>query len=318
MKILVTGGAGFIASHLVDRMVQDNHQVVVVDNLSNGNLKNLNPLAKFYDLDIRHPKLKDIFALEKPEFVFHHAAQINFQSERPEPVLNGEVNIIGTLNLLKNCRLQNVGKIIFASSAAVYGDSRYLPVDERHPTVPVSFAGISKLAAEHYIRVYNQLYGLKYSIFRYSNVYGPRQFNKGKGGVVAKFIYNLLSGDRPCVFGDGSQSRDFVHVNDVVEANMLAIKGGDDEIFNINSGTKTTVKELTYMLNCLTDLNVKPSYKASSTYEILHSQLDNSKARYLLGWNPVYSLKEGLAETIDFYRRNKVVKVSDEVKESCH
>lgn len=312
MKILVTGGAGFIASHLVDRLVQDNHQVVVLDNLSNGHLKNLNPHAKFYEADIRHPKIKEIFAIEKPELVFHHAAQINFKTEIPEAILNGEVNIIGTLNILKNCRRQKVEKIIFASSAAVYGDSRYLPVDERHPTVPVSFAGIAKLAAEHYIRVYNQLYGLKFTIFRYSNVYGSRQFNKGNGGVVAKFIHSMLRGDCPCVFGDGSQSRDFVHVNDVIEANMLAIKEGDDEIFNINSGTKTTVKELTYMLNCLTDLNVKPVYKETSTYEILHSQLDNSKAKYLLGWKPVYSLKEGLAETIDFYRHNEAIKASNE------
>lgn len=302
MRVLVTGGAGFIASHIVDKLIAADHQVVVVDNLSTGNKANLNAQATFIEMDILDDKISEVFAQEKPDVVIHHAAQIDVQRSLNEPVFDGQVNILGTVNILQNCVQHQVKKIIYASSAAVYGDPEYLPVDEKHPIAPISYYGISKHTPEHYIAVFAQLYGLQYTIFRYANVYGPRQDPKGEGGVVSIFVDKILKGERPLIFGDGQQTRDFIFVDDIARANLLAVTDGDNEIINISCNTRTSVEELYNTMKALADSQLQPEYKAARAGDILHSALDNTKASQLLNWEPVFQLEQGLKETLEYYK----------------
>ena len=245
MRILVSGGAGFIGSHIVDRLIELKHHVCIVDNLFTGKEDNINNEATFYKCDITEmEKLKIIFKVEKPEVVIHHAAQIDIQTSLKNPALDAKINIIGTINILECCREFGVRKIIYPSSAAVYGKPKYLPVKENHEVNPISFYGISKHTPEHYIKAYSQLYGIKYIIFRYANVYGERQDPKGEGGVVSIFVDKLLNNETPFIFGNGEQTRDFIYVKDIAEANILALYKGDNEIMNISSNKATTVNEL--------------------------------------------------------------------------
>ena len=210
MEVLVTGGAGFIGSNIVDGLIEADHQVIVVDNLSTGKKENLNEQAEFYNLDLEDQELKEIFRENEISHVIHHAAQIDVQHSIKDPLFDAQNNILSTINLLECCRAYNVKKIIYASSAAVYGEPDYLPVDEDHPIKAMSPYGISKHTPEHYIKMYSELYNLKYTIFRYANVYGPRQDPKGEGGVVSIFVDKMLAEERPVIFGDGQQTRDFV------------------------------------------------------------------------------------------------------------
>ena len=304
MKVLVTGGAGFIGSHIVDHLIKNKHEAVVVDNLSTGKEENINSSSVFYRVDITDYKsLEKVFRREKPDYVMHHAAQINIQNSIINPSFDADTNIIGTINLLRCCVKFETKKIIYASSAAVYGDPIYLGVDEEHPVQPLSFYGISKQTPEHYIKVFSELYDLNYTILRYSNAYGIRQDPKGEGGVVSIFVDKLLNKEQPVIFGDGLQTRDFVYVEDIALANLAAIHSGDGEIINISINQPTSLIELLKMMNEICGTNLMPIYTEAKQGDIKTSYLDNGKARQILSWEPLYSLHEGLRLTMEFYRK---------------
>lgn len=302
MKVLVTGGAGFIGSHVVDLLIENGYEVVIVDNLSTGKEEFINEKAIFYKKDITDDDLYEIFEKEKPDYVIHQAAQIDVQKSIDNPVFDAKVNVLGTVNLLECCRKSGVKKTVYASSAAVYGNPEYLPIDEGHRINPISYYGISKHTPEHYFEVYRQLYDLKYTILRYANVYGIRQDPKGEGGVISIFIDKMLKGEMPVIFGDGNQTRDFVYVKDVAKANLLALEKGDNEIVNISTNKPTSINELVDLMNKIMNTSLEPVYKEPRKGDIVHSYLDNKKALDVLGWKPEYSLEEGLKETIEYYR----------------
>jgi UDP-glucose 4-epimerase len=310
MNILVTGGAGFIGSNITDFLLGIGYEVVIVDNLSTGKEEFINKKAIFYKKDITDDDLYEIFEKEKPDFVVHQAAQIDIQKSIKNPVFDTKVNILGTVNLLECCRKSGVKKIVYASSAAVYGDPEYLPVDEKHKVAPISYYGISKHTPEHYFEVYCKLYGLEYTILRYANVYGIRQDPKGEGGVISIFIDKMLKGERPVIFGDGNQTRDFIYVKDIAKANILALEKGDNEIINISTNKVTTINELVDKMNKFMEEPQKPIYKEPRKGDILNSYLDNKKALEVLGWEPEYQLEQGLKETIEYY---KIKYANDEV-----
>lgn len=309
MRILVTGGAGFIASHIVDKLIELKHHVCIVDNLSTGKDEYINKKATFYKCDITEmDKLKLVFEVERPEVVIHHAAQIDVQASIKNPAFDAKTNIIGTINILECCKEFSTRKIIYPSSAAVYGDPKYLPVDEKHPLEPISFYGISKHTPTHYIKVYAELYGIKYTIFRYSNVYGMRQDPKGEGGVVSIFVDKLLRNEAPFIFGKGEQTRDFIYVKDVAEANVFALDKGDNEIMNISSNKTTTVNKLFKVMRDIVGSNVEAIYKDTRKGDIEHSYLNNTKARNKLGWKVNVSLVDGIRETVEYYKEAYGVK----------
>ncbi|PUU87793.1 MULTISPECIES: SDR family oxidoreductase [Halanaerobium] len=303
MEVLVTGGAGFIGSNIVDGLIEAGHQVIVVDNLSTGKKENLNDQAEFYNLDLRDQKLKEVFKENEISHVIHHAAQIDVQHSINDPLFDAQNNILGTINLLECCRAYKVKKIIYASSAAVYGEPDYLPVDEEHPIKAMSPYGISKHTPEHYIKMYNELYELKYTIFRYANVYGPRQDPKGEGGVVSIFVDKMLAEERPVIFGDGQQTRDFVHVYDIVKANLLALDNGDNILVNISTQSRDSVNDLVDHLNQILPYEIKAIYQEARKGDILHSSLANGKAKEQLGWTPGYDFKDGLEQTVGYYSK---------------
>ncbi|AOT70055.1 GDP-mannose 4,6-dehydratase [Geosporobacter ferrireducens] len=298
MKVLVTGGAGFIGSHVADLLINQGFQVIIIDNLSTGKMENVNKSATFYHMDIRSESVQEVFEKEKPTFVVHHAAQIDIQKSIKEPRLDGEINILGTINILENCIRYGIQKIIYPSSAAVYGEPAYLPVDEKHNICPMSYYGISKYTPEQYIRVYSSLYDLKHTIFRYANVYGPRQAYEGEGGVVAIFQHLMKIGQSPIIFGDGSQTRDYIYVGDVAQANLKALTQGDNETFNISTNEKTTVNQLFDVMKQLLGFQGDVQYRPERPGDIPHSILDNRKAMMQLDWTPRYSLAAGLEEML--------------------
>ncbi|AZO93423.1 SDR family oxidoreductase [Halocella sp. SP3-1] len=302
MKVLVTGGAGFIGSNIVDCLVEQGYQTVIVDNLSQGKAENINQGAEFYQVDVSSPLINGVFKKEGITHVIHHAAQIDVQQSLEDPLFDIKSNITGTVNLLECCRRYNVKKIIYPSSAAVYGEPDYLPLDECHPLKAISPYGISKHTPEHYLRAYQELYDLDYTIFRYANVYGPRQDPKGEGGVISIFVDKMLAGERPVIFGDGEQSRDFIYVRDIVEANLKALSGAGGKLLNISSKIQVTVNELYQLINKILGSDLEPVYQKERKGDIRHSYLDNSRARAVLEWKPLYDLSSGLKETIAYYR----------------
>ncbi len=298
MRVLVTGGAGFIGSHVVDALVARGDRVSVLDNLSTGRLENMDPRVNFYHGDMRDAKfVRETVRVEKPDYVIHHAAQIDVQASVNDPAEDAAVNITGTINLLEACCAYEVKKVVYASSAAVYGNPRYLPVDEEHPVRPLSGYGVSKHTVEHYLDVYRVLHNLDYTVLRYSNVYGPRQDATGEGGVVAIFTSLLLRGQPPRIFGDGKQTRDFVHVQDVVRANLAALEAGSGGIFNISTGLPTSVNELFETLRGITGVDIKPVYGPPREGDILHSYLNAGAAARKLNWRAEIELAEGLRQT---------------------
>lgn len=315
MKILVTGGAGFIGSHVVDGYIKAGHDVVVVDNLFTGKRENINPEAKFYEIDIRSKDLEKIFEREKPLIVNHHAAQISVPVSVENPIFDAEVNIIGLINILQCCVKYGGKKIIFASSGgAIYGEAQEYPTSEKYLPLPLSPYAITKLTSEYYLEFYRHQYGLNYTILRYANIYGPRQIPKGEAGVVAIFIENLLSG-RPSViyhFPDepDGMARDYCYVEDVVKANILVLKNGSNEIFNIGFGKPTRTRELYKRLYDLVN-NSNPSLRSPVPApprpgDIKRSCLNIDKAKRMLGWTPDVSLEEGLKKTVGWYSTHKV------------
>jgi UDP-glucose 4-epimerase len=302
-RFLVTGGAGFIGSHVVDRLIEEGHHVAVVDDLSTGSLKNVNHKAAFYETDIRSKDLGAIFEKEKPDFVNHHAAQMDVRRSVREPMFDADVNVLGSLNLIENCLKHDVKKIIYISTGgAVYGEPEYLPVDEGHPVRPLCQYGISKHTVEHYLYFYGHTYGMRYTVLRYPNVYGPRQNPHGEAGVNAIFIGRMLKGEVPSIFGDGEQLRDYVYVGDIVESNLAALDRGDGEACNIGSGIGTSVNQIYEKLQEIIGFSEPPIYAEARTGEIEKVYLESSKALRELGWSAQVTFDEGLRKTVEWFR----------------
>lgn len=303
-NVLVTGGAGFIGSNIVDLLIGNGYNISVIDNLYTGKKENLNKKARFYRRDIRNRNLKEVFKKEKPEFVIHHAAQVNVRKSMSDPEFDADVNIMGTINLLECCKNFNIEKIVYASSGgAVYGEPQYLPADESHPINPISQYGASKHAVEHYLELYWKNFGIDYVSLRYSNVYGPRQDPFGEGGVVAIFIGKFLKNLKPVIFGDGNQTRDFVYVGDVANANLVSlIKKTDTRIFNIGAGIETSVNEISEKLKNILNSKIVPIYGDAIQGEVRRIYLDVSLAEKELGWKPGVTLDNGLRKTIEWFK----------------
>ncbi|MBP8036575.1 MAG: NAD-dependent epimerase/dehydratase family protein [Negativicutes bacterium] len=304
MKVLVTGGAGFIGSHIVDQLLAEGHQVVVVDDLSTGSLDNVNPQASFVRLSVLDGELLGLFEREKFDAALHLAAQTIVGSSLEHPDIDARVNVLGTLQVLEGCRQHGVERIIFASTAAVYGDTADLPVPEEAPGQPASFYGLSKLTAERYIQMYHALYGLNYLILRYANVFGERQGDRGEGGVVSIFAGCLCRNNRLNIYGDGGQTRDFVYVGDVAAANVAAVTTPQtNRILNISSQTETSVNELASLFAEIAGEAACPAYHPARSGDILRSTLRNREACAALDWQPRIGLREGLERTYKALRR---------------
>ncbi|MFN8472645.1 MAG: NAD-dependent epimerase/dehydratase family protein [Anaerolineae bacterium] len=298
MRVLVTGGAGFIGSHVVDALLEHGNSVSVVDNLSTGQPGYVRPKTTFYGADITEPGLERVFTHIQPEVVIHLAAQVRVPYSVSAPRLDAQTNILGSIAVLEAARQAGVRKVVYASSAAVYGVPSYLPLDEAHPVAPLSPYGVSKFTVEHYLAVYEKLHGLRYTILRYANVYGPRQDGYGEAGVVAKFAAALAIGTPARIFGSGRQTRDFVYVGDVARANLLALERGDGLAINIGTGQATSVRELLFTLGDVAGERVQEHFAPERPGDIEHSWFNNNLARETLGWTPTTDLQTGLALTL--------------------
>ncbi|MGP0591427.1 NAD-dependent epimerase/dehydratase family protein [Nitrospira sp. T9] len=302
-KILVTGGAGFIGSHLVDRLIQEGNEVIVVDNLSTGKRKNVNKKAQFYKMDIQSKRIERVFRNERPLIVVHLAAQMSVRHSTDDPGFDAQVNILGTINVLEHAVKQGVRKVTFASSGGVvYGEQEIFPAAESHRTEPLSPYGISKLAGEKYLAYYANATGLRYVALRFANVYGPRQDSEGEAGVVAIFSKQMLDGGQPIVNGTGKQTRDFIYVDDAVEAILVTLGEDVRGIFNVGTGQETTINECYGIIKSLTKCQCKELYGAAKKGEQFRSVLDVTKLREVFGWDPQVTLQEGLTRTVDFFR----------------
>ena len=307
MRILVTGGAGFIGSHIVDQCVALGHEVAIVDNLweeGGGKKENLNSKATFYRADITdEATLQKIFDEVRPEIVSHQAAQHSVAISTKNPQLDARVNVLGLLNVLTNCTRIGTRKIIFASSGATYGTPARLPIDENVPLLPESPYGITKMVAEHYLRYWQEANGLTYTALRYGNVYGPRQDPNGEAGVIAIFAKRFLNHDSVRIDWDGEQQKDYVFVEDVARANVLAIDHGDNDIFCIGTGRGASVNELYHTLEKINGYTPEIVRAPKRPGDIYLAYFDCSKAERVLGWKPQVTLEEGMAKTVDFFRK---------------
>lgn len=305
MRILVTGGAGFIGSHIVDAYLNQGHHVVAVDNLSTGNKLNLNPRARLVIKDVRDLSLSRLFRKECFDVVNHHAAQVDVRKSVSDPMFDAGVNLLGLINLLELSRLNKVKKFIFAASGGTYYGECDRPAKEEAPARPLSPYGVTKLAGEHYVRAYGAIHGLPFTVLRYGNVYGPRQDPHGEAGVVAIFCQRLLANEKAFIYGDGRQQRDYVFVKDVARANVFALTKGTGESVNIGTGQATDVNVLLKILSACYGQLPLFEHKPPRPGEIFRSVLNVSKASRTLGWKPTVSLKMGLAETFRFISVNK-------------
>jgi UDP-glucose 4-epimerase len=302
-KILVTGGAGFIGSHVVDAYVHAGHQVIVVDNLSTGKRENVHPEARLVEIDLLDPALFDLFRAERPQVVNHHAANPSVSLSVREPAFDAQQNILATLAVLEAARQADVAHVIYVSSGgAMYGNPEYLPADEGHPSNPVSPYALSKHTGERYAQVYGLEHGLHWTSLRYANVYGPRQDPLGEAGVIAIFCQNLLDGKPPKIHWDGEQTRDFLYVGDCARANLLALEARGSGAYNVGTGVGTSINELFAPRVEVTGHQVEPRHAPRRPGDARHSYLDCTRIARDLGWTAEVSLRDGLAQTWDWFR----------------
>ena len=303
-RVLVTGGAGFIGSHIVDAYVEAGLDVVVVDNLATGSRANLNPAARLYEVDIRdRAALNEVFAAERPAIVNHQAAQASVRVSMEDPPKDAEINVLGSLNVLEAARRYGTRKLIYAATGgAAVGEPKYLPVDEEHPVEPLSPYGADKHAVEHYCAIYQKSFGLETTILRYANVYGPRQDPRGEAGVIAIFVGRMLAGQHPTIYGSGDQERDYVYVEDVARASVLALTKGGGGMYNIGTGVSASVNDLFERLAELTGFGEQPTYADALPGEVFKIYVTCERARRELGWEPTVDLYEGLRRTVDSVR----------------
>lgn len=304
MKILVTGGAGFIGSHVVDAFLEIGHAVSIIDDLSTGKERNINPRAVFHRADIRDGAAVETIMREgRFDAICHHAAQMDVRRSVADPVFDASVNVLGVLTLLESAARHGVRKVLFASTGgAIYGEQDYFPADELHPTRPVSPYGVAKLATEQYLFYFRAVHGLQYVCLRYANVYGPRQNPEGEAGVVAIFVNRMLGGGEPVINGDGKQTRDYVFVGDVVRANVLALTAPGSGVFNVGTGVETDVNDLFRHIRALTGSSCAEKHGEAKKGEQLRSVLNAGKITRELGWSVTVPIEEGLRRTVEYFR----------------
>jgi UDP-glucose 4-epimerase len=303
MKVLVTGGAGFIGSRIADRLLTEGHEVVILDDLSAGHVENLPIRSRFYQMDLRSPWLDELFRIERPEAVVHQAAQASVRRSVEDPVFDAGVNVLGTAALLQASTHHGVRRFLFASTGgAIYGDADVLPTPEDHPALPVSPYGAAKLAGEVYLRTFHALSGLSYAALRYANVYGPRQDPHGEAGVVAIFTRRLLAGETARITGDGKQTRDFVYVGDVADANARALTSDAVGSFNVGTGVETDINTIFQQLKRLSGSDQPEEHGPVMPGEQRRSVVDARKIEKVLGWRPQTSLEAGLDATVRYFR----------------
>ncbi|HMT10577.1 MAG TPA: NAD-dependent epimerase/dehydratase family protein [Ignavibacteria bacterium] len=304
MNILVTGGAGFIGSNIVDAYISKGHNVVIIDNMSTGVKDYINPKAKFYELDVCDAGISKVFDENKIDLINHHAAQIDLRKSVDDPAFDINVNIAGSVNLLQNAIKNGVKKFIFASTGgAIYGEHDYFPADEEHPTRPYAPYGINKMCVEKYLYYYNHVYGLDYVVLRYANVYGPRQNPHGECGVIAIFTDKILNGQQPLINGPGDQTRDYVFVNDVVNANVLALDAKGPVIYNVATTKETDVNYIFNRINHFAGTNFEEKHGPAKLGEQKRSVLSYEKIKKELGWTPKTEIEEGLKITTEFFKK---------------
>lgn len=304
MRVLITGGAGFVGSHIADACVERGYVTTVLDNLVTGRRENIPAGAAWINANISTDPLEPIFERVKPDVVFHLAANASVSVSVKAPLFDQQVNIQGTIQLLEAAVKHNVRKIIYASSAAIYGNPAYLPIDEQHPIAPLSPYGISKYVPELYLRIYRNLHNLNFTALRYANIYGPRQIAEGEGGVVAIFTDHVVKGEPITIQGDGEQTRDFIYISDIVAANLAAIEHGDGGCFNIGTGQVTSINDLVQTLQQTNERPIVVHHAPPREGDIRHSYFNCTHAKEGLQWEPTVTLAEGLQRTMHYYRNH--------------
>lgn len=308
MHILVTGGAGFIGSHLVDALISKGHKVTIIDNLSTGTTQFISPKAEFIKADIRDEQVRTIFDTHHFDVIYHEAAQTMVPVSIEHPEVDADENIMGLLSILENARRTGVKKVIFSSSAAIYGDNLHLPLKETEIPHPESFYGLTKWMTEEYLALYHKLYGLHYTVLRYANVYGPRQGAHGEGGVIYVFAKTLAEGKPITIFGDGKQTRDFVSVHDIVAANIAALEKGNESVLNVSTEVETSLNDLAHQMVTLAGYDDSYiHYGPARSGDIYRSSLSNQKIQHVLDWKVASSLEKGLKETIEFFKDKEIM-----------
>ncbi len=302
MRITVTGGAGFIGSHLVDRLIEDGHTVQVIDNLYTGNKEFVHSKAQFVELDIRDPKLYSVLEEFRPDYIFHEAAQTEVSTSMSDPMLDCDINLMGLINLLNAAVKLDIKKFLMPSSAAVYGNLDTLPLNENMIGNPSSFYGLTKLTTEHYLRIYHEAFGLPYVCYRYSNVFGPRQGNGGEGGVISIFAKAIVQGSPIIIYGDGKQTRDFIYVDDVVEANILGMQHQVTGIYNVSTGISSSVNLLVDEFKNISGKDIEVVYDKPRLGDIRDSVLATDKSEKGLLFTAKYNLHDGLIKTYEYFK----------------
>ena len=303
MRIVVTGGAGFIGSHLVDRLIKEGHAVQVIDNLYTGNKDFVNPKAEFVEMDIRSSELYSTLESFQPDYIFHQAAQTEVTTSMNNPMLDCDINLMGLINLLNVSVKLDIKKFLMPSSAAVYGNLTTLPLNETMTGNPSSFYGLTKLTAEHYLRIYHESYGLQYICYRYSNVFGPRQGNGGEGGVISIFSKAISQDDSIVIYGDGEQTRDFIYVDDVVEANILGIQSQFNGIYNVSTSIPSSINLLVDEFRSISHKDIDIVYEKPRLGDIRDSVLATEKSERDLLFRAKYNLHDGLVKTYTYFNK---------------